>query len=115
MSNINKIDQLIDKISLPIYYWMVFFLYFLYIVAILGISYFNDMQKYTHYLNTFIQGFIAIILIIRFNPFRHTKLVESDIPIIFASALFLLLNAGITGWVFSFAKNDITQIISLQK
>lgn len=103
----SSIDQLINKISLPFYYWMIFLLYFIYFATILGISYFSNVEKYVHYLNSFIQVFVAIVLIIRFNPFRHIKLVDSDVPLIFASASFLLLNAGVTGWFLSHAKNGI--------
>lgn len=103
----SNIDQFIREISLPFYYWMIFLLYLLYFVTVLGISYFSNMQKYIHYLSSFIQVFVAIVLIIRFNPFRHIKLADSDVPLIFASASFLLLNAGVTGWILSYAKNDI--------
>lgn len=103
----SSIDKFIREMSLPIYYWMIFSLYFLYLVTILGISYFSNMTSYIHYLSSFIQVFVAIVLIIRFNPFRHIKLVDSDVPLIFASALFLLLNAGITGWILSYTINSI--------
>lgn len=106
---INRFDEIIRKISLPVYYWLIFILYFLYFVAIFGISYFSNMTKYIHYLTSFIQGFIAIVLMARFNPFRRVKMVDSDVTIIFASSFFLLLNAGITGWVLSYTKDNIIQ------
>jgi len=102
-----NIDQFIRKMSLSVYYWMIVLLYLLYFATILGISYFNNIQQYIHYLNSFIQIFVAVVLLIRFNPLRNIKLAESDVPLIIASASFLLLNAGVTGWILSYTKNNI--------
>jgi hypothetical protein len=54
-----------------------------------------------------IQIFIAFILIIRFNPIRHHTFNKSDSDIIFASALFLLLNASLTKDMITYLKTWI--------
>ena len=49
---------------------------------------------YTDYLNNFVQVFIAIILIIRFNPLRKLNCTSNDRIFIMSSATFLLINEG---------------------
>jgi len=88
------IDRVLDKITSPIYYWFLIMIYFLYFATFLGILYVN--KSYIHNLSVFMQTFIAIILIIRFNPLRKHNLRESDNTLIFGSALFLLINVGLT-------------------
>jgi len=90
----NTIDNILDKIANPIYYWLIILLYLIYLAAFFGILYINN--TYIHHLDIFIQTFIAVILIIRFNPLRKHVLRESDNTIIFASAIFLLMNVGLT-------------------
>lgn len=88
------IDRVLDKITSPIYYWFLIMIYFLYFATFLGILYVN--KSYIHNLSVFMQTFIAIILIIRFNPLRKHNLREGDNTLIFGSALFLLINVGLT-------------------
>ena len=97
------IDGIVDRVSNPIYFWLIFASYVVYIAAFLGILYINT--KYIHELSVFIQVFIATVLIIRFNPLRKHVLRESDITIIFASAVFLLINVGLTETVASYVKS----------
>lgn len=94
------IDNILDKIASPIYHWLIILLYIIYLAAFFGILYVNN--AYIHHLDVFIQTFIAVILIIRFNPFRKHVLKESDNTLIFASAFFLLMNVGLTTGVDSY-------------
>jgi hypothetical protein len=48
-----------------------------------------------HILTNATQIFIACVLILRFNPFRKTHLQPFDERMIFASAITLLVNAGV--------------------
>ena len=52
-----------------------------------------DMD-YVYNYNLFIQLFVCIFLVIRFNPLRHATLKPYDQRIIFSSAIFLLFNLG---------------------
>jgi hypothetical protein len=89
-----RIDSRLDSISAPVYYWIIGTTYFIYFISILGITYINP--DYTDYLNTCVQIFISIILLIRFNPLRKIKCTPNDRVLIMASALFLLTNDGIS-------------------
>jgi hypothetical protein len=99
------IDNILEKITRPIYVSLMIILYCFYFVIIFGIFYIN--AAYLRTLVVAIQVFIAVILIIRFNPFRHHTLHASDSDIIFASATFLLFNALLTEGVIGDIKNWI--------
>ena len=88
------IDRILDKITSPIYYWLLIIIYLIYLATFFGVLYVD--KSYIHNLSVFMQIFIATILIIRFNPFRKHNLRESDNTLIFSSALFLLINVGLT-------------------
>jgi hypothetical protein len=49
---------------------------------------------YVYYYNLFVQIFVCIFLVIRFNPLRQATLKAYDQRIIFSSAIFLLFNLG---------------------
>jgi len=99
------IDKILENITKPIYYSLLIILYCLYFFIIVGIFYVNTY--YIQLLLKVIQIFIATILIIRFNPIRNHTFNESDSDIIFASALFLLLNSFLTGNTIVYLKNLI--------
>jgi hypothetical protein len=101
------IDKWINQISVPVYYSTMIFVYFIYIGAIMGISYSERLAKYAHYITSFVQIFIAVILMIRFNPFRKTTLHDNDIPLIFGCAFFLLFNVFIVEWLQVYKKLTI--------
>ncbi len=106
----DMVDRILDKVASPIYYWLIFLLYFIYIAVFFGIFYVN--KNYIEHLSVFIQVFIAIILMIRFNPLRHHEVKSSDNTIIFASAFFLLVNVGLTQTLGSYVKKVWTNNIS---
>ena len=87
----NFIDYVIEDFSTPIYYLLVILIYFIYFVTAIGIAYINP--DYGIYLNHIIQLFIAVVLIIRFNPFRKKLTCNmNDRTFILASSFFLLVN-----------------------
>ena len=65
---INYIDAFVEYFSAPVYHLLILLLYITYIIAIIGITYINP--NYTRYLSILIQSFIALVLMIRFNPLR---------------------------------------------
>ena len=87
----NFIDYMIEYFSTPVYYLLVLLIYVIYIVSAVGIAYINP--DYAIYLNHVIQLFIAVVLIIRFNPFRKKLTCNiNDRTFILASSFFLLIN-----------------------
>ena len=94
LSILQSIDSAIEPISAPVYYWMVGIVYVIYFISMFGIASINP--NYTDYLNNAVQVFIAIILIIRFNPLRKLTCTANDRVLIMSSAMFLLINDGIS-------------------
>ena len=87
------IDYIIEDFSVPFYRLLILILYFIYIVSAVGITYINP--DYTYYLNHIIKLLIAIVLVIRFNPFRNTlNCNKNDRIFILASCFFLLTSEG---------------------
>lgn len=71
-----------------IYYIILSLTYFIYITSFIGVLNFapESMETLQFYFNLY----IAIILLVRFNPLRKYKFTPFDQKIIFSSALFLL-------------------------
>ena len=100
---IDIIDTFVDIIKNPIYLFLILLINALTIAAYFGILNYN--VKYIDYLNIGIQLFICIFLIIRFHPFRKHHLKEFDANIIFGSAVYLLVNLGLTEYVLHYVNN----------
>ena len=77
----------------------------MYIVAFLGIYYVNP--EYSKYLSIFIRLFISVFLLIRFNPFSKVIINTNDSILISASAFFLLINTGVTEYLYNYVNNTI--------
>ena len=84
--------------------------YVLYIIAFLGIAHVNP--KYITNVSFTLQLFISAFLIYKFHPFREHKLEQFDGTLIFASALLLFTNTGMTQYVLSI---DESQVLSKMK
>jgi hypothetical protein len=101
-----SIDSLIDSFSAPIYNLLILILYVTYIIAIIGVTYINP--EYTRYLTVFIQSFIAIILMVRFNPLRSkVQFTDNDRTFVFSAAFYLLLNDEFTQYIIDYMKQKI--------
>jgi len=101
-----SIDSLIDSFSGSIYKLLIIILYITYIIAIIGVTYINP--EYTRYLTVFIQTFIAIILMVRFNPLRkQIQFSENDRTLVFSAAFYLLLNDEFTQYIINYMKKQI--------
>lgn len=102
----NFIDYMIEYFSTPVYYLLVLLIYVIYIVSAVGIAYINP--DYAIYLNHVIQLFIAVVLIIRFNPFRKKLTCNiNDRTFILASSFFLLINDEFVQYLKSIFSNYI--------
>jgi hypothetical protein len=111
MPIINKIilsiDNLLDTL-VPYYIYFIYSFHIVYVVTFIGLLNFN--ASYLSYLNIFIQLFICLFLILRFNPFRNHNFKESDSNVIFGSATFLLLNLGLVEIFKQSVSNDIWHV-----
>jgi hypothetical protein len=96
-----KFDNTLEKVKKPLYFSLIFLIYFSYFLIFAGLYYVNT--NYIHIFSILLQIFVCAFLIIRFHPFRKHELREFDASIIFASAILLLTNAGLT----EFAKKDL--------
>ena len=100
----------IKKAFIYSFNFSIFIIVILYVATFLGIFYINP-----NYIDTFsviIHIIIALVLIIRFNPFnRNTHHFDDDIdpPIIFTSGIFILTNIGFT---FIFENKTIQTLYS---
>lgn len=101
------IESAVEHIKKPAYKGMIAILYATYIATYFGLLYVNP--EYIQLLSKLIRLFICVFLIIRFNPFRsHHKLREFDGELIFASAILLLTDLGITQFVVDSVKKRVT-------
>ena len=112
-SFVSNVDYFIEYFSTSVYYMLVGLIYVVYIGAAIGIAYFNP--EYVKYLNIVIQTMIALVLIIRFNPFRkEIKCNKNDRVFILASSFFLLLNDEfVESLRAQFKKHILTQSFDL--
>lgn len=94
-----SIENAIDHIKKPFYLSMVILLYIAYIVTFFGIFYINP--QYIVYLSFAIRVFVCSFLIYKFHPFRQHRLEQFDGTIIFASAVLLLTNMGMSEYVIA--------------
>ena len=100
---LHTIDTKFEIIKKPLYLFLFVSIHVLYVVAYFGILNYN--VKYIDYFNIILQLFICTFLIIRFHPFRKHHLKEFDANIIFGSAVYLLINLGLTEYVLHYVNN----------
>lgn len=86
-------DHTLEYISQPFKYFEVFFII---IYAIIYIGIISSEPKWVHTISIIFHIFICTFLLYKFNPFRVHTLNKNDGKIIFASAVFMLANLGIT-------------------
>lgn len=95
MQLLNRITVFTDKFLdalVPYYIYSIISIHIIYIIIFIGIINLNG--NYLNEFNIFIQLFVCLFLILRFNPFRKPVFREHDAHVIFGSATFLLLNLG---------------------
>ena len=107
------VESTIETVKKPLYLAMVGAFYLLYAIAFLGIMYVNP--QYIANLDLAIQTFVCAFLIYKFHPFRQHKLEPFDSNIIFASALLLLANMGLTQYFLSTIRSKGEQVIRTQQ
>jgi len=92
-----NIFSFINKLTFNFYLFIIILYNFFYVIILVGVSNKQQVIYLAKGLNAFIHCFIALFLIIRFNPFYEKKhiLNENDTSLIFGSGIFLLVNLGI--------------------
>jgi hypothetical protein len=100
------IDDVLEKHKMSVYVWLFVLPYILYFITLLGILYIKP--SYIHVLGTFVQIYVALFLIFRFNPYRKHEIRPYDDQIILGSAFLLLTNAGVTSYILSKIKGTLT-------
>jgi hypothetical protein len=87
----------IKKFSELLFLYSINISFVLYIIVLLGIGGFAP--QYLHYLKTFLQIYIGILLVITYNPFtyKNYEFGEFDRHLVFSSGIFLLLSTTIIG------------------
>ena len=85
--------------------------YVLYFIAYFQIDYYNP--EYLQTLEELMKYYVIGFLIIRFNPFIHTKFTEFDRKVVFSSALFLLATTTFSEYAKQFNFIELTKILRL--
>ena len=86
--------------------------YVLYIIVLFGVSSF--VPKYLNWLKTFLKIYIALILIILYNPITYRKKNFSDFDrkIAFSAGIFLLLTSTIISGIEEYLRQKGKYIIN---
>ncbi len=109
-----SIENKLEHIKKPMYIGMMVTLYFLYIGIYFGLTFADPL--YVTMLSKLIRLFVCMFLIIRFHPFKETHtLREFDEKIIFASAILLLTDLGITQFVLNNVRKRVTWSNTIQE
>jgi hypothetical protein len=103
-----KTDNTVEKVTFPVYFVSILVLHILYVLVFFGIYKVDPL--YIRYLSTFVQIFVGLFLLIRFNPFSKIRSNPNDRSIIFGAAIFILTNTLFTE---SFIKNTEKQVSQL--
>ena len=97
MSFIENIFTYQEKIWDFVFY----FSYFLYFLFVIGFA--NNAPDYLIQLNYYVQLYVSLFLLIRFNPFSKIKFTELDKKIAFTGGLFIvsttILNKSVLDYV----------------
>jgi hypothetical protein len=100
------------KFSELLFLYLINISFVLYIIVLLGVGGFAP--KYFHYLKTFLQIYIGILLVIRYNPitYKGRDFGEFDRRLVFSSGIFLLLSTALIGSIQKYLQNKTTELIS---
>lgn len=81
-----------QKIQMRAFIAITFITYILYIISLLGLSKTNT-APYVTIIHSYIQIYVSLFLMYRFNPFRNKKeFTELDKKIAFTAGTFLLMS-----------------------
>jgi hypothetical protein len=100
------------KFSELVFLYLINISFVLYIIVLLGVGGFAP--RYFHYLKTFLQIYIGILLVIRYNPitYKGRDFGEFDRQLVFSSGIFLLLSTALIGSIQQYLQNKTTTLIN---
>ena len=100
------------KFSELVFLYLINISFVLYIIVLLGIGGFAP--TYLRYLRTFLQIYIGILLVLRYNPFTYKgkDFGEFDRQLVFSSGIFLLLSTALIGSIEKYLQNKTIELIS---
>jgi sensor histidine kinase YesM len=104
---VSRGDKYYDKIILSSH---IFNAIYIVLFSVLGISVVQNQVMRS--LNTSIQMFICILLLVKYHPFREHALAHSDSNLIFSGAVFLFFNLGIIEMLNRIKQNVDNRIAS---
>ena len=99
------------KFSELVFLYLINISFVLYIIVLLGIGGFAP--TYLRYLRTFLQIYIGILLVLRYNPFTYKgkDFGEFDRRLVFSSGIFLLLSTAIIGSIEKYLQNKTIELL----
>jgi hypothetical protein len=90
-------ENVLEKIKVHVYIWLLIIPYILYFLAFIGI--WSVDPSYFRIISVTMQIYVALFLMIRFHPFRKQEIRPNDDYLILGSAFLLLANAGVTSFL----------------
>lgn len=97
----NRVDRILESHAKPTYMFLITGFYIVYVLIFLGITFIAP--QYIRFISNLIHVMLAVILILKFNPFRaNPAFTSSDNTLIFGAAIFILINVGVTEFATSF-------------
>ena len=96
------IEASLERIKKPTYTLMMLILYICYFATYAGLFYVDP--TYVGALSKSVRIFICAFLLYKFHPFRQHKLQDFDSQLIFASALWILTDMGVTQYLVNSIK-----------
>jgi hypothetical protein len=97
------------KIQNQLFDAFIIFSYLTYGLVLFGFS--TNAPKYLNYMDSYVQIYISLFLIIRFNPFRKIIFTDLDRKIGFSAGLFLFATTAINHFMINYFDNLKTRFL----
>jgi len=94
------------------FYTLLIFSYIIYFALFIQFIQYKDYTKYNTYLQTIVQLYVALYLLIRFRPFHKIKFSNLDKVVVFNAGI-LLITTSIFNYYISNYSTSIKKIFNL--
>ena len=103
------VDFINHSFTQKFYYFITVLMWLMYIIALTGVITFNP--AYINMLDNVAKLYVAVFLIIRFNPFiKNVEMTKFDKDVVLSAGVFLLLSSTITIAARTYFENKIKLI-----
>ena len=85
------------------FHFLVFLNFLIYFLLFLGIFQHKKYIEYNTYIQTFIQVYVSLYLLIRFRPFHEVKFTHTDKSIAFNAGILLLTSSFLNYYLSQYA------------